>query len=366
MNFAKLILTRSGNLFSEHRCKLCLFLFLVPIIILSINCAQKNENGNDRNKNILDTVAVKVSKAKISNIQLVKTYTGTLEGEEQANIVSKIPERIVEIKVHVGDNIKAGQLLLILDKSGASSQFYQAQAGYLNAKKDLERMEALFKEGAISQQLLDGTKTAFEVARANFEAAKNTVELTSPISGVVTAINNNVGELANPGFPLIVVASIQRMKVVFDVGEEDIPNLAVGQSTEVYSELKPEVIQKGKISQISKSADIQSRSFELKTLFANTPDKWFKSGMFCRVNVELKNKKNILTVPNTAVTLIQDAKSVFVVNGHKASMRKIETGITDGKETEILSGLKDGEVVVTLGINDLKEGSPVHISEQAD
>ncbi len=366
MNFSKLIQFQNGNLFSKLRNKSCLFTFSVLLIILNINCGEKTENSNSANLKLLDTVAVNVSKVKIGNIQLSKTYTGTLEGEEQANIVSKIPERIVEIKVHVGDNVKAGQILVILDKSGASSQYYQAQAGYLNAKKDLERMEALFNEGAISQQLLDGTRTAFEVARANFEAAKNTVELASPISGVVTAINNNVGELANPGLPLIIVASIQRMKLVFDVGEEDIPNLVAGQNTEVYSELKPTIIQKGKIIQISKSADIQSRSFELKTLFQNTSDKWFKPGMFCRVNVELKNRKNILTVPNTAVSIIQNSKGVFVVNGHKASVRKIETGITDGKKTEILSGLNEGDIVITLGINELKEGSPVHISEQTD
>ncbi|MCL5031217.1 MAG: efflux RND transporter periplasmic adaptor subunit [Bacteroidetes bacterium] len=366
MIFANLIRIRNGNLFSRQVSLIVLFLSLIFIITLNINCSSKKDNGTTKNLTELDTVAVKVSKAKINNIRLIKTFTGTLEGEEQANIVSKIPERITEIKVQVGDNIKAGQLLIVLDKSGASSQFYQAQAGYLNAKKDLERMEALFKEGAISQQLFDGTKTAFEVARANFEAAKNTVELTSPIGGIVTAINNNVGELASPGLPLIIIANIQRMKIVFDVGEEDIPNLAIGQNSEVYSELKPELIQKGKISQISKSADIQSRSFELKTLFTNTSDKWFKPGMFCRVNVELKNKKNILTIPNAAVTVIQNTKGVFVINGHKASFRKIETGITDGIDTEILSGLKGGDVVVTLGTNDLKEGSPVYISEQTN
>ncbi|MCL5031218.1 MAG: efflux RND transporter permease subunit [Bacteroidetes bacterium] len=67
-----------------------------------------------------------------------------------------------------------------------------------------------------------------------------------------------------------------------------------------------------------------------------------------------------------AVTVIQNTKGVFVINGHKASFRKIETGITDGIDTEILSGLKGGDVVVTLGTNDLKEGSPVYISEQTN
>jgi RND family efflux transporter MFP subunit len=153
------------------------------------------------------------------------------------------------------------------------------------------------------------------------------------------------------------------MKVLFDAGEEDVANFAIGQSAEIYSELKPALIQKGKISQISKSADIQSRSFELRAIFKNTSDRWFKPGMFCRVNVELVNKTNVLSVPNAAVTVRENTKSVYVIKDGKAFMRIVMTGITDGRQTEILSGISQGEIVVTLGANNLKDGSVVHISD---
>jgi RND family efflux transporter MFP subunit len=342
-----------------------LLIFLILFFsALNINCNKnKGESAKDLSLANLDTVAVKVSKTSRSNIAVVKTYTGTLEGEDQANIVSKIPERITNIKVSVGDKVTVGQLLITLDKSGASSQFYQAQAGFLNAERDMNRMKALYEEGAISQQMYDGTKTAYEIAKANFDAAKNSVELTSPINGIVTAINPNVGDLANPGMVLMTIASINRMKVLFNAGEADIPNFAIGQPAEIFSELKPDLIQKGKVSQISKSADIQSRSFEVRAAFQNTYDKWFKPGMFCRVNVELKTKKNILIVPVEAVLTNQNITNVYVVKDGRAYSRKVETGISNGKITEILSGLQKDETVVTLGTNNLKEGSVVHISE---
>ena len=338
--------------------------FLLSVtIMLNSGCGSKGENKNqDKDLTQLDTVAVQVYRVTLSDIKLTKTFTGTLEGEEQANIVSKIPERITSINAQIGDNVKAGQILITLDKSGASSQFYQAQAGFLNAEKELSRMKSLYDAGAISQQMYDGTKTAYDIAKANFDAAKNTVELTSPINGIVTSISPNIGDIANPGIPLIVVASINKMKVIFDAGEEDIPNLAIGQNVGVFSELKSDLIQKGRISQISKSADIQSRSFELRAVFPNTSERWFKPGMFCRVNVQLKNKKNALTIPNSAITVVQNEKNIFVVNGNKASVRKIETGINNGTFTEVISGIKEGESVVTLGINNLKDGSVVHIS----
>ena len=343
--------------------KIIFFIFLIFFTLLSLNCNKnRGEKVKDMNLATLDTVAVKVSKTLLMNITSVKTYTGSLEGENQANIVSKIPERITNITVNIGDQVSEGQLLITLDKSGASSQFYQAQAGFLNAERDMKRMKALYDAGAISQQMYYGTNTAYEIAKANFEAAKNSVELTSPISGIVTAINPNVGDLANPGAVLMTVASINMMKVLFNVGEADVPNFAIGQQAEIYSELKPELIRKGKVSQISKSADIQS-SFELRAAFQNTSDKWFKPGMFCRVNVELKNKNNVLAVPVEAVVTNQNNATVFVIKDDKAFIRKVSIGVSNGKVSEILNGLKEGETVVTLGANNLKDGSVVHISE---
>lgn len=343
------------------------FSFLLIVLFtafLNFGCGKKSDDkSGEKSLTLLDTVAVKTVKAGLSDIRLAKTFTGSLEGEEQANIVSKISERITAIKVRVGDHVRTGQLLILLDKTGASSQFYQAQAGFLNAEKELNRMKALYEGGAVSQQMYDGTKTSFDVAKANFEAAKNTVELTSPINGVVALVNPNAGDLANPGMPLITIASINKMKVLFDAGEEDVAGFAIGQSSEIYSELKPQLIQKGTISQISRSANIESRSFEVRAVFQNTPDRWFKPGMFCRVNVELKNKKGILAVPNSAITVVQNKNTIFVISNGKASLRKVETGITDGKMTEILSGISEGEIVATLGINNLKDGSCVHISE---
>lgn len=151
-------------------------------------------------------------------------------------------------------------------------------------------MQNLLKEGAISQQTFDGVQTLYEVAKANFDAARSTVEITSPISGVVTSINVNIGDLANPQMPMATIANIGRMKAKFNVGESDVPSFYVGQSVQIYSEMNPDVIQAGKINQLSKSANIQSRTFEMQALFSNTQDRWFKPGMFCRVNVKMKTK----------------------------------------------------------------------------
>lgn len=342
------------------------WIILLPIIssIYSISCGNK---ANTKSANIeavpSDTVAVKTIQIKPGEIKVVKTYTGTLEGEKQANVVAKISERITGIKVKVGDEVKLGEVILTLDKSGVTSQYYQARAGFLNAEKDFNRMNELYKAGAVSQQMVDGTRTSYEIAKANFDAAKASVELTAPINGIVTAVNSNIGDLSVPGVPLISIANINKMKVIFSAGEEDIPNFAVGQKAEIYSEIKPNEIRQGKIVQISKSANIQSRSFDLKTLFPNTADLWFKPGMFCRVNVELQRHSKVLIVPNMAIINSQNTTALYVIIEGQAHLRQVKAGITDGSFTEITEGLSEGETVVTLGINNLKNGSAVHITE---
>jgi membrane fusion protein (multidrug efflux system) len=343
------------------------FVFLGIIIIsfaLIQSCGEKlKEKTTDRTA-YTDTVSVETQSVETNELTISKTFSGSLEGEEQANIIAKIPERIMEIKVKVGDYVKAGSVLIELDKAGASSQFYQAQAAFLNAQKNYERMQNLLKVGAVSQQAFDGVQTQFEVAKANFDAARSTVEITSPLSGIVTAINVNIGDLANPVMPMATVANISRMKAKFNVGEIDVPSFYVGQSAEIYSEMNPDLIQTGKIFQLSKSANIQSRTFEIQAMFLNTKDRWFKPGMFCRVKVNMKSKKNALTIPYSSVYKENNTDGVYLVNNNKALFKPIITGLTDGKSIEVTSGLKAGDQVVTVGMSNLKDGTVVIISNK--
>jgi len=327
-------------------------------------CGKPQGEQNSQSNALTSTTPVEVTIARRQTVSAIKQYTGTLEGEEQANIVAKISERITAINVHVGDVIKAGQVLVELDKSGASSQFYQAQAGFDNAQKTYDRMKALYQEGAISQQTLDGTQTAFEVAKANFDAAKSSVELTTPIPGVVTAVNVSVGDLTSPGGVLITVAKIERMKVDFDVNEIDLSSLSVGKAVQIYSEVRPNVKVNGQIVQSSKSADVRSRTFEMKALFDNTSDSWFRPGMFCRVNVPVSSNSSDLVVPVTAVVSDGTANQVFIVRNARSYQRQVQLGVTDGKNTEILAGLTEGDTVVTTGATSAKDSGYVSIANK--
>ena len=337
---------------------------LVLSALVLTACGEKAQEDKRPKTEYTDTISVDAENVQLRELNISKTFSGTLEGEEQANIVSKIPERIVGIKAKVDQYVQAGTVLFELDKGGASSQFYQSQAVFLNAQKDFERMKNLFNEGAVSRQALDQAQTGYDVAKANFEAAKSTVEITSPLSGVVTAINVNIGDIANPAAVMATVANISRMKAKFNVGEIDVPSFNVGLPAQIFSEMNPDVIQDGKIIQLSKSANIQSRTFEMQAIFSNTKDRWFKPGMFCRVNVNMKTKKDALVIPFAAIVKLNNSDGVYVINDGKSYYKTITTGITDGKFIEVISGLKAGDKIVTLGMNNLKDGTVVVISNK--
>jgi len=294
-----------------------------------------------------------------------RTYSASLEGEEQAHIVPKLSERVAGVHVRVGQAVRADQLIVSLDKSGASSQYYQAEAAFRNAEKSLSRMKSLYAEGAVSQQTLDGAQTAYDVAHANFVAARSVVQLTTPITGVVTAIGVSIGDLAMPGVAVGTVARIDHIKAIFSLNEVDVTAISVGQEVEIVSDARPDLKVRGKVVEVARSADVRSRSFEVRALFTNTPDRWFRSGMFATVRVRISSGAAVMSVPNVAIQTDGVTSRVFVVRAGRAYVRQVRTGITDGERTAITEGLVASDSVATVGVNNLRDSSLVVPAYQA-
>ncbi len=342
-------------------------LVLAPLFIFGCGSAKKQQSraADEAASGSVNVVPIEVAAVEQRPFSVTKTYSGTLEGEEQANIVAKIPERITGIKAHVGEAVRSGQVILTLDKSGTSSQYYQASAAFKNAEKTLERMKSLYGEGAISLQALDETQTAYDVAKANFDAARGAVELTTPLAGIVTAINASTGDLADPGAVLATIANVNKMKVTFDISETEVPNVTMGQKIQVHSDMRPDVQMDGRVIQLSKSADVRSRSFGIKAIFPNTSDKWFKPGMFCKVDVPMSSRGNVLVVPSAAVQSDGVTSRVFVVRNGRALERSVKAGVAAVDYTQVLSGVSVGDTVATIGINNLTDSTLVSVTRES-
>lgn len=336
----------------------------VVIFLASIFAAGCGSKAEPQKKNLTaveDTISVMVSKAESNYLSSTKVYTGSLEGEQQANVVSQLAERIIEIPVQVGDHVKAGQILIKLEKSGVTSQYYQALSNLNNVEQNLTRMKTLYEGGAVSKQQLDATQTQYDIAKANFQASKNAVEITSPISGIVTSIKNNIGDFTSPGVPLITVAKISSLKAVMSIGEGDIPYAKQGQEVKVYSEVNPSNYITGKIIEIAKSADTQTRTFQVKAAF-NNKDNFFSPGMFVNTELQLKTKNKVIIIPRESVLYSEKGPQVYTVSNGHAQVKEVKLGFQNDTDIEVIEGLQAGDTVVRVGMNNLKNGTPVMIS----
>jgi membrane fusion protein (multidrug efflux system) len=155
------------------------------------------------------------------------------------------------------------------------------------------------------------------------------------------------------------------MKAIFNLNESDVSSLAIGQKVAITSEARPDLSVQGNIVQISRSADIRSRSFEVKAMFANTVDRWFRPGMFAKVGMQIASGAGVLTVPNVAVQTDGVTSKVFVVNNGRAYQHVVDVGMSDGERTVILKGLSPTDTVATVGINNVRDSSYVIVSQQA-
>ncbi len=308
-----------------------------------------------------DTVSVHVTSIIKEKLSMEKKFSGSLEGEEQATVISQLAERVVSVPYKVGSYVGAGTVLVYLDKGGVTSQYNQAYAQLKNVETNLERMRSLYKAGAVAKAQLDDVQTGYDVAKANFDAAKRSVEITAPISGTITESKINAGDFTAPGVPLMTIAQMNSLKSIFSIGEADVPYLKLGQNITVYSDVNPSVTTTARITEIAKSAETATRTFTVKANFRNINQQWFKPGMFISAILRLDSPVESMVLPKESVTYGESGASVMIVKDGKAHRVPVTVGLQNDSIVEIVAGLEEGQTIVTSGANLLKEGTPVRI-----
>ncbi|MFQ6094369.1 MAG: efflux RND transporter periplasmic adaptor subunit [bacterium] len=309
-------------------------------------------------------VPVDVVVVEKQDLRVTRQFTGTVEGILQSYVNPKISEKIVKVNAKEGDYVKMGQVIAELDQGSVNARYQQSRSAYENAKKDYQRMQALREAGAISDQTLDQVKTSYEVAKANFEAAASLLDLTAPISGVLTSLGVDIGDITVPGEPIATIAQIDRVKVVLQVSEIMVGQLKIGQEATISIDADPGHQIHGTVTRIALSADPKTRNFEVQ-VEADNPQLLLKPGNFATVEIAISSKKQALAIPKDALTEREGNTIVYVVDAEgKAEIRPVEKGISNGILTEILDGLAEGDRVIVNGFNDLLGGEKVKVRHE--
>ena len=325
------------------------------------------------------------------NISTNIILSGKVHADKEAAVIAKSPGRIESISVKVGDVVKKDQVLFSLDKSDMQASYNQAAAGLKmaegnyqvnkdrldNAKIQLERYKQLYEIGAISQaeleqfelQASDASLMTVEAqrdqARAQYQAAAkayNDLNVKAPIDGIVTALNVRVGDMTTGAAPSAMVVDMDKVYVEVSVSEKVINSIDSSQDVlvEIASAFSGTV--KGEIDGLSLAADARTGKYMLKINISNE-NHLIKPGMFGRVILDIATKEDVVVVPAEAVVFRAGKYVAYVIEDHKVVEREVLTGLENGKQLEIVSGLNAGEILIVKGMSFVKEDSEIKLME---
>jgi RND family efflux transporter MFP subunit len=293
-----------------------------------------------------------------------ETAVGTVKAVRETAVAARILGRVVKLAIErAGQPVEAGQTLVEIESSDLAAMLEAARAAQRvaetrrdKAKLDLTRSEELVRQGAAATDRLDTDKAAFAAAEAEVERARQQVgaaesalgfaRVVAPISGIVVDKLVNVGDIVQPGQPICTLYDPTKLQLVAIVREELAGRLQVGQAVRVTIDALGQDCE-GKVAEIVPAAQAQSRAFEVKVV--GPCHEGVVTGMFGRLHVPLGVERR-LTVPATAVESVGQLDFVAVVGADgSAARRYVRVGRREGEEVEVLSGLREGEVVVAAG-----------------
>jgi membrane fusion protein, heavy metal efflux system len=302
-----------------------------------------------------------------STAQIVATGAVTPDVARTVPVVSLATGRVVEIKARLGDQVKKGQVLLVVqsaDIAAAFSDYRKAVADEKLANTQLERAKLLYGKGAISLNDMqvaedaedkakvdvENTTEHLKVLGGNIDHPAAVVNITAPISGVITdqQVTNAAG-VPGLGSPNpFTISDLSTVWILCDVYENDLPNVHVGETADIRINAYPGKVLTGRISNVSPVLDPTIRTSKVRIEVAN-PQGILRVGMFVTATFHGQKKETHAAVPASAVLHLHDRDWVYVPAGDK-KFRRVEVAAgaqLPGNLQEIISGIKAGQQVVS-------------------
>jgi membrane fusion protein (multidrug efflux system) len=339
--------------------------------------------------------AVVVSPVPAATVPLYREFVARTEARETVEIRSRVDGYLEKVLFAEGSQVKAGQLLFVIDQrpfkaalQEARGSLAQAQASLSKAKRDVARLQPLVAESAAPEVDLDNAESAVEFSRASIEKSKASVamaelnlkfsEIYSPISGVIGKQEVTAGNLVSRDRTLLTsISAWDPMRAVFSISETDY--LRLGQQHREDNPFIPgknaapfELIMaegsiyphRGTLSFLDRTLDLTTGTLNVYVSFPN-PERVLRPGLFGRIRVVVETKPDTLLVPQRSVQVAQGVSSVLVVDKEDAVAQRVVTLGERFRDFFIVTeGLKPGERVVVEGVQKAIPGRKVRPTEQ--
>ncbi len=292
---------------------------------------------------------------------------------QDVKLASQVPGRVTAMSVAEGDGVRAGQVVAEIEtlpledlQRQARAGLAQAKAGLENARLNLARTERLFERGIAAGKEVEDARAQAASAEAALEQAQAALatadrqlgraHVQSPISGQVVRRFLGVGEQVDgtPAQPILEVANVDWVEVAAHVAAEHLGRVRVGQPAAIVSDAWPDRTFDGEVVAISPAIDPATNTALVRIRVRN-PEHLLKVGMFAQARIGLQEKKGALVLPPSAISKGEEGAAVYVVSGNEATRTPVKLGLETPEAVEVLSGVKEGQKVLTSAIHGLGE-----------
>jgi len=388
----------------------------VSLAIAGCNSGQAAGPGNGRGRG-RGGPAVQIETATISRMSIERhaDLSGTLVSPDQAKVSSEVAGIVSEVPVQLGTEIRAGdtlvrleprELSLALERADSALKQVEAQLGLTrsdseqvppdeevatvrqaaanrdDAKAAYDRAQQLNGRGLLSKVDRDTAETRMKVMEANYQAALDNVRalratlqdrrasydlavkklndavIKAPVAGSVSERLVQPGEFIRENTQVVTIVQMNPLKLRTSIQEKFAGMIRQGQEVTFSVEAFPDRSFDGKVAYVSPAVDQTTRTFAIESLVDN-PDRVLKPGFFAKGTVALKVDDNVMVVPDDTVSTLAGVSTVYVIEDAKARQQIVTLGSHEGKQWEIVEGLKGNEVLASSQLNQLATGMAV-------
>ena len=324
---------------------------------------------------------VEVSTARVRRGSILERVSapGSLRARRESRIGAEVSGRIERVFVNDGDRVEAGAPLFQIDRGPYEMALRQASAGLDLARAeraqieaDLARANALRRSDIVAAEQLERMRTQVAVAKARERQATESVALArhhleqtlvaAPFGGSIAQrlVDEGTTALVQPQTIVIVLQETAVLEAEANVPESQLSVVKVGDTALVYVEWLPQPIET-EVSAVSDTIDPQARTYRVQMLVPN-PEHALKAGIFARIDILPKTKRDAMLVPRAAVRSEAGSTRVLVVRNGRAEAVAVQLGVVSENEAEVLAGLDvDSDVIVGAAAREIAPGMPVRV-----
>lgn len=315
---------------------------------LNVQSANEKRDGLNADKKRLDQAVEDIKNAESQIDDGILKLDGGMADLDKLLEAGQIDKKTYEVKKGAINNQK--------------EELQDKRRELYNQRSEVEQGRKAIDSGIQSipsKELLD---LQLEQAKIGLDMANNTkqnLKITSPIDGVIATVSAEEGDMIAQAMPPITIIDIDTLYFNINVPDSDINKLRVDQEVKVHVDALNKDMD-GIVESISPAIDMKTQAF-LVTIKVNNDEKNIRAGMFGKANIILDRKEQVITIPKNAVIMQGGKNYVFIVDNDTAYRREIGTGLDDGENVEVLSGISQGDNVVVKGQDYLKDGVKVNI-----